>query len=104
MICEQTSKFSSFSLFIITILLFAGTGVYLCEAQEAMEQNSAVGEIKLQGENIDYVVLIRKNGHKETISRPTGTVKLPVGEYRLQEVLLSGGYIFRSNRNPLAIG
>jgi len=96
----QTAKFRFISLFI-TILLFLGIGVCLCEAQEAMEQNSAVGEIKLQGENIEYLVLVRKGGHRETISRPKGTVKLPAGEYRLHEVRLRGGYICRSSRTPV---
>ena len=95
----QTAKFRFISLFI-TILLFLGIGVCLCEAQEAMKQNSAVGEIKLQGENIEYLVLVRKDGRRETISRPKVTVKLPVGEYRLQEVRLRGGYICRSSRTP----
>ncbi|MFB0554480.1 MAG: hypothetical protein ACETWQ_14340 [Phycisphaerae bacterium] len=101
MIFPQTAKLR-FTSSLITILLFLGIGVCLCEAQEALEQNSAAGELNLQGENIEYLVLIRKDGHKEIISRPTGTVKLPVGEYRLQQVRLRGGYICRSSRTPVS--
>ena len=96
----QTAKFRFISLFI-TILLFLGIGVRLCEAQADDRQNSAIGELKLEGKDIERLVLRRKDGHSKTISRPTGTVELPVSEYRLQEARLRGGYICRSSRTPV---
>jgi hypothetical protein len=94
MIFAQTAKFR-FASSPITILLFLGIGVCLCEAQEAMEQNSALGELKLQGKYINYLVLRRKDGRTERFNRPEETIKLPAGEYRLQEVRLEGGYTCR---------
>ncbi len=91
MMFARTAKFRFVSLFI-TILLFLGTGVCLCDAQEAPEQNSALGELKLQGKYIERLVLRRKDGRTERFDRPAETIKLPAGEYRLQEAHLKGGY------------
>jgi len=79
----------------ITTLFFLGIGVCLCEAQEADKQNSAMGELKLEGKYIERLVLRHKNGRTETFNRLEETIKLPVGEYRLQEVRLEGGYTCR---------
>ncbi len=67
---EQIAKFRFFSLFI-TILLFLGIGVCLCETQAAGEQNSALGELKLEGKYIERLVLRRKDGRPERFDRPT---------------------------------
>ena len=98
MIFAQTAKFR-FASSLITILLFLGTGICLCDAQEAEKQGSALGELKLQGKYINYLVLRRKDGHSEKINRPAETIEMPVGEYRLQEVRLKGGYTCR----PLSV-
>lgn len=95
----QTAKFRFVSLFITT-LFFLEIGICLCEAQEAPEQNSAVGEIKLQGKSIERLVLWRKDGRTERFDQPAETIKLPVGEYRLLESHLKGGYTCRSSRTP----
>ncbi|MBA7674803.1 hypothetical protein ES703_83028 [subsurface metagenome] len=68
----QTAKFRFVSLFI-TILLFLGTGVRLCDAQEANRQGSALGELKLQGKYIERLVLRRKDGRTEKFDRPAET-------------------------------
>jgi len=94
MIFAQTTKFRFVGL-CITILLFLGTGVYLCQAQETDRPNSALGELKLQGKYIDRLVLRRKDGRTERFNRPAETIKLPAGEYHLQEVRLEGGYTCR---------
>lgn len=94
MIFAQTAKFRFVGLFI-TILLFLGTGVCLCEAQEDDRQNSAIGELKLEGKDIERLVLRRKDGHTERFDRPAETIKLPAGEYRLQEARLKAGYTCR---------
>lgn len=99
MIFAQTAKFR-FASSLITILLFLGIGVCLCEAQEANKQNSALGELKLQGKYIDRLVLRRKDGRTERFDQPAETIKLPVGEYRLLESHLKGGYTCRSSRTP----
>jgi len=99
MIFAQTAKFRFVSLFI-TILLFLGTGVCLCDAQEADRQNSALGELKLEGKYIERLVLRRKDGHTERFDQPAETIKLQVGEYRLLETHLKGGYVCRSSRTP----
>ena len=92
MIFMQITKFRFTGLFIITILLFLGTGICLCEAQEADKQGSALGELKLEGKYIERLVLRRKNGHTERFNQPAETIKLPAGQYRLLEAYLESGY------------
>lgn len=50
------------------------------------------GELRLEGKYIERLVLRRKDGHTEQISRPDETIRLPVGEYRLQDVRLKDGF------------
>ncbi len=97
MIFAQTAKFRFIGL-CITILLFLGTGVYLCQAQETDRPNSALGELKLEGKYIDLLVLRRKDGRTERFNRPEETIKLPAGEYQLLEARLEGGYTCRIMR------
>jgi len=93
MIFAQNAKFRFVSSFI-TILLFLGMGVFLCDAQEADKQSSALGEIKIQGKYIERLVLRRRDGHIERFDQPAEAIKLPVGEYLL-EAHLKGGYLCR---------
>lgn len=94
MIFVQITKFRLIGLLNIIILLFLGTEIYLCDAQEAEKQGSALGELKLEGKYIERLVLRRKDGHTERFDRPAATIKLPVGEYRLLEAHLKHGYWF----------
>lgn len=95
----QTTKFRFVSLFTTT-LFFLEIGICFCQAQEANKQNSAVGELKLEGKYIERLVLRRKNGRTERFDQPSEIIKLPVGEYRLLESHLKGGYKCRSSRTP----
>jgi len=90
----QDLKFRFVSLFL-SIVIFLSAGVSLSWAQE---QDSALGELKLQGRYIDRLVLRRKDGRTERLNRPDETIKLPVGEYRLLEAHLEGGYTCRIMR------
>ena len=96
MIFMQITKFRFIGLFIVTILLFLGTGICLCEAQEADKQGLALGELKLEGKYIERLVLRRKDSRTERFDQPAETIKLPAGQYRLLEAHLKGGYTFRS--------
>ncbi len=90
MMFAQTARLQSVSPFV-TILLFLGSGACLCKAQEP-----ALGELKLDGKYIERLVLSRNDGHREVFSDPKETVKLPVGQYLLQDVRLKGGYTRRT--------
>ena len=63
-------------------------------------QDSAFGELKLQGKYIERLVLRRKDSRTERFDQPAETIKLQVGEYRLLETHLKGGYVCRSSRTP----
>lgn len=72
------------------ILLFLATGTCLCMAQD---QRSVLGELKLEGKHVERLILQRKDGHTERFDRPGEVIELPVGQYRLLESRLDGGYV-----------
>ncbi len=82
----------------IRILFFLGIAVYLCEAQAAPEEDSALGELKLEGQYVNRLVLLHNDGRTERFDRPAQSISLPVGKYRLLEAHLQGGYTCRSSR------
>jgi len=51
-----------------------------------------LGELRLEGQYIEWLVLKRKDGNTEQFNRPDETIRLPVGEYRLQDVRLKDGF------------
>lgn len=57
-----------------------------------------LGELHLKGKQIERLVLRRKDGSTQRLDHPSETVRLPVGEYRLQDVRLKGGYNYSNRR------
>ena len=51
-----------------------------------------LGELHLEGEHIERLVLRQKDGPTQGFDHPGATIKLPAGEYRLQDVRLKNGY------------
>jgi hypothetical protein len=92
MIYVQIDK-CRFGTLLVFILFCTGTAADLCKAGEASEKATPTGELKLEGQHIERLVLRRNDGHTETLSNPGETIKLPAGEYLLQDVRLKGGYI-----------
>ena len=86
--------------FFVLLLFCTGSGVDLCNAQETDVSSPPLGEVKLEGACLDYIELFARDGHAERITRPEETVKLPPGEYRLQEVRLRGGYTYYNRGIP----
>lgn len=77
----------------VGIAILLGTGLCFCRAQETSKQPADIGELKLEGKNIQRLVLQRKNDRQETFRQPGESISLPSGEYQLYEVRLQGGYI-----------
>ena len=84
----QDLKFGLIIPFVIASV-FWNSGVSCCLAQE---QEKALGELKLEGEHVERLVLQRKDGHTDRFDQPGEVVELPVGEYQLLESHLDGGY------------
>jgi len=82
----QDLKFGLIIPFVIASV-FWNSGVSCCLAQE-----KALGELKLEGEHVERLVLRGKDGHTERFDQPGEVVELPVGEYQLLESHLDGGY------------
>ncbi len=97
MMFAHTTKVKLVGSFI-AILLFLAIETCLCKAQEANKQDSATGELKLEGKYIERLVLKQMNGPIKSIDHPAETTKLPTGKYLLQEVHLIDGYSCRKNQ------
>jgi hypothetical protein len=76
----------------VSVVIFWGTGICLCQSQQTAERGSALGELKLDGNHIERLVLSQKDGGRKKFDKPNETIKLAIGEYRLQEASLEGGY------------
>lgn len=87
-------KFSVIILFVL-ISVFWSKEASCCFAQE---QKITLGEFKIEGEHIEMLALLRRDGHTEQFNEPYETIKLAVGEYRLQDVRLKGGFTSNSLR------
>lgn len=68
------------------------------ETPTPSQHGANLGELKVQGKYIKRLVLSQKDGGTEKFDKPGETIKLPVGEYQLQEVRLEGGYSCRIMR------
>lgn len=84
----QDLKFGLIIPFVIASV-FWNSGASCCLAQR---QEKALGELKLEGEHVERFVLQGKDSHTERIDQPGESIELPVGQYRLLESHLDGGY------------
>lgn len=77
---------------IAALLLFPGAGILGAESRGT----APLGDLKIEGEYIERLLLRRNDGHSEVFADPTGTVRLPSGQYLMQEIRLKGGYNHRT--------
>jgi len=61
----------------------------------AAEPNDVKVELHLEGKGIEHLVLLSKDQPTQTFENPGQTIKVAPGKYRVNEVRLKGGYIFR---------
>ena len=73
------------------VSIFWNSGASYCLAGQ-----EALGELRVDGQYIKQLVLRRKDGQTEQFNEPAGTIKLAVGEYRIQDVRLKGGFNYSS--------
>lgn len=76
-----------YKFFIVSIVAFGSASVGL--GQE-------FGTLRLEGEHIERLVLQCKDGFTQKFDHPSQTIRLPIGEYRLQDACLKGGYNYIS--------
>ena len=101
---QLPKKISLFIFFNLAAVVVFNSISSICLAQEL---NPDIGQLKIEGEHIERLVLERKDGQTEKLENPGQTIKLPVGEYKLREVRLEGGYSIRNlgalSHNRIAI-
>lgn len=71
------------------LLLSAVFNISICFGQET---ETSTGELKIEGGYIEKLVLEDKNHQALTFENPDEIIKLPVGQYRLLQVYIIGGY------------
>lgn len=82
-------------LFSIAVFLIPAVPVGL-----AKEQERDFGELKIEGEHIESLVLRHLgDSHTESFGPPFESKKIPVGKYRLQNIRLKGGYYCGTKNN-----
>ncbi len=84
----------------LLIIVFIYAVPILCSAQEFQP---ALGELTIEGEHIERLVLRNQNGKTERINDPNGIIELPIGEYFLLESHLEGGYICLGNMADIRV-
>lgn len=82
----QALKYKGFFLLVIALFFWTNNE---CFSQE-------LGELRLEGQHIDLLVLRGRDNHTEQFNRPGETINLPVGKYRLQDVRLKNGFNYNS--------
>lgn len=68
-------------------LLFVSTSSLRGESTE-----EALGEIKIEGKYIQRLVLQDSKGQRKEFIKPEESIRLPEGEYSVQEIQLEGGF------------
>jgi hypothetical protein len=81
------------------VLFILVVGFCFNNAQKALGEAAAQGELKLEGKHIKKVVLEREDSNKVAFDKPGESIKLAVGKYILREVQLEGGYVCRYPRD-----
>lgn len=101
----QTSRVST-SLIVLSLLFLVDIGLSRAEAQK-----TPMGTLKLAGKSITSLKLqCAEDGQIEEFRRPEGSIELPLGEYRVQEVQLEGGYTYDASmgsgrlQDPVVVG
>ncbi len=80
-----------FAIAVVANVLLPGIGGNVGEAQN---QELVLGKLNLEGQSITRMILQHKEtGQPEEFRRPEQSIELPVGQYRVQEVHLEGGYV-----------
>ena len=90
-------SFPAVALFCIAIV--SGGFALAGQAGEQAEQNYALGELRLEGEGIERVILQTGNQSK-TIEQPGRSIMLEPGVYAVKEVHLKGGFTHYNHREP----
>ena len=87
------------SVVLLCAAVFSGGFALAGQAGAEAEQNSALGELRLQGEDIERVVL--QTGDKSrTIEQPGQSIMLEPGVYAVREVHLKRGFTHYNHREP----
>jgi hypothetical protein len=75
-------------VFLLTgVLLWIGTA-----GATAQDVKPTEGELRIEGTGVSRLILVRQDDQQEQLSNLSGSIRLPVGTYRVQQIDLQGGY------------
>lgn len=78
----------SFSLILLSPLVPA----FADEAADTPSEDTPTGQLKIDSQHVEHLVLVDDQGHRKEFEKPTETLNLPSGKYRIEQVRLTGGY------------
>jgi len=81
-----------FSAFCIIALSVAAMPVFAQADVGKETQESHDGRLKIVGKGIEHLVLVDKDGKRNEFNTPGEVLSLPPGEYRPEQVRLTGGF------------
>jgi len=81
---------AGFTMFCL--LGFWVNSAFGAESVEAPEENSSLGQVRIEGQYIERLIL-QGGGEHKWFDQPGETISLAPGEYRLWEVHLEGEYV-----------
>ncbi len=80
------------SLTRVAVVFLIALGPQLSVGQEEPSTGPAFGRLKIDGEHIERLILRDERDRAVPFDHPGGSVELPVGTYRVTEIVLDGGY------------
>jgi hypothetical protein len=81
------------------MFLLAGVLPWIVTAgATAQDAKSTEGELKIEGTGVSRLILVRQDNQQEQLTNLSGSIRLPAGTYRVQQIDLQGGYSSLSQR------
>jgi hypothetical protein len=78
---------------VLAPAFFPAAGLHAGEKKkEPSAPDDSACELKIHGNSIEKLVLLRDRGRGEVLNNPAASVRLPAGTYRVGNVQLKGGY------------
>lgn len=86
---------------IISLVVALSVSQLGADCMATRDGKTPLGTLRLEGKSVECLKLRRaKGGQIEEFRRPGDGIELPMGEYRVQEVHLEGGYVYHASRGP----
>ena len=95
---EQASPTQNVSIPHSAVILVVAVVAMLVQAA-GLAATVETGELRIEGEGIEQLILAGSQGRSTQLDHPEGTVTIPAGRYRARKLTLEGGFACYEARN-----